>query len=334
MINCFVIAVIMAFFSVFRFKTLLLLVSVCLIWLVLNRLFADNSPPITQFNIESSVIPSDEIEYGGPGKDGIPAIDQPQFIEADQVNFLKPEDRVLGLNYQGIQKAYPIRILNWHEIVNDQFGDEPVLITYCPLCGSGVAFSANIADKNYHFGISGLIYNSDVLLYDRETESLWSQLLHQAVSGPMSGTRLDPIPVTPTRWLDWKNRYPDSLVLSTKTGHIRNYQHDPYQNYQIDRKLWFPVAETNYSYHPKTWVLGIDIEGQAKAYPFSELMKMPSTFNDTLSQTTIKVKFDKSHQSAEVFDNNGSQLPAVTTFWFAWYAFHPETLIFEAKNNE
>ena len=137
--------------------------------------------PNNGFDLSNALIPVEQIKHGGPARDGIPAISQPDFISEKQARFLEDADRVLGINMQGEQKAYPVRILNYHEIVNDHFGDV-VLVSYCPLCGTGMAFLANRDGKDFDFGVSGLLYNSDVLLYDRQTESLWSQIRKQAIS--------------------------------------------------------------------------------------------------------------------------------------------------------
>lgn len=127
------------------------------------------------FDLGNSSILVEDIKSGGPPKDGIPAIDHPKFLSASKAS-LSNNDRILGVHENGIAKAYPIAIMNYHEIVNDLFGNKAVVVTYCPLCGSGIAFNAKINDQTLSFGVSGLLYNSDVLLYDRETESLWSQL--------------------------------------------------------------------------------------------------------------------------------------------------------------
>lgn len=179
------------------------------------------------FNLEQTLIPASQILSGGPAKDGIPAIDKPRFVDADKVSFLDNDAPVLGLVYKSIAKAYPISILNWHEIINDQFNDAPVVITFCPLCGSGMAFSALIDGIAHTFGVSGLLYNSDLLLYDRQTQSLWSQLMSQAISGSHKAKRLHSLPVLHTTWQDWKTRHPETLVLSTDTGYSRNYSNSP-----------------------------------------------------------------------------------------------------------
>jgi hypothetical protein len=128
------------------------------------------------FDLRRSLVPADEIHAGGPPRDGIPALTDPKFIPAAQADFLADEDRILGLNLGGEARVYLIAILNWHEIVNDRIGERAVAVTYCPLCGTGIVFDAQVDGRPMEFGVSGLLYNSDVLLYDRSTESLWSQI--------------------------------------------------------------------------------------------------------------------------------------------------------------
>ena len=151
------------------------------------------------FDLSRVSIPLDEIKDGGSPKDGIPSIDSPHFIPASEATMEKKE-RILGLELNGIAKAYPISILNYHEIVNDQFSDTPVVITYCPLCSSGLAFDAVVEDSRLTFEVSGLLYNSDLLLYDRQTSSLWSQMMSEAVSGSLLGEKLKPLVTANTTW--------------------------------------------------------------------------------------------------------------------------------------
>lgn len=163
--------------------------NLLIIFVILTALSA-HPQKMKGFDLSNSSIPPAEIEDGGPPKNGIPSIDKPEFISSNQAT-LADTDRVLGVKENGVAKAYPINILNHHEIVNDHFGDQPVVVTYCPLCGSGIAFEAKIKGQSKIFGVSGLLYNSDVLLYDRETESLWSQLRYEAISGPLAGEQLE-----------------------------------------------------------------------------------------------------------------------------------------------
>jgi len=137
------------------------------------------------FDVTDAIIPVKKIASGGPPRDGIPAINEAKFVNPAEAKFLDPDSRVLGVEIEGVAKAYPIAILNWHEIVNDRIGTQHLAVTYCPLCGTGMVFASNVGDTALVFGVSGLLYNSDVLLYDRNTESLWSQLMRKAVSGPL-----------------------------------------------------------------------------------------------------------------------------------------------------
>ena len=227
--------------------------------------------PNNDFDLSNALVPVAQIKHGGPGRDGIPAISQPDFVSAVQASFLSDTDRVLGINMQGRQKAYPVRILNYHEIVNDRFGDVAVLVSYCPLCGTGMAFLANRHGKDFDFGVSGLLYNSDVLLYDRQTESLWSQIRKQAITGPLKGQRPQQIPLEHTSWLDWRAHYPQTRVLSQNTGYQRDYSCSPYVGYVDSEQIMFDVSAIDHRFHPKEWVIGVEINGVTKAYPFSRL---------------------------------------------------------------
>lgn len=282
------------------------------------------------FDLGNSLVPADQIHLGGPPRDGIPAIDDPRFVSASEAGFLADDDRVLGLLHEGEARAYPIAIMNWHEVVNDRLGSEPVAVTFCPLCGTGVAFAARSASRELTFGVSGLLYNSDVLLYDRQTESLWSQLMMQAITGDAKGERLTPLPLHHTSWKAWRDEHPDSLVMSTDTGYVRDYRRDPYAGYANDRSLLFPVSRQSRRYHPKERVLGLEIEGRYKAYPFAELAKTGRRqITDHFAGRRVSIRFDPDSASARAVDDMGRALPGVTSFWFAWYTFHPDTEVFQ-----
>lgn len=282
------------------------------------------------FDLRDTLIPARQIHHGGPPRDGIPAIDRPRFIYADKAS-LRDRDLVLGVAIGGSAKAYPIRIMNYHEIVNDRVGDEPVAITYCPLCGTGMAFSARIGGTIRSFGVSGLLYNSDVLLYDRESESLWSQIMRKAVSGPMKGTLLKQLPLSHTTWRDWRHRHPATLVLSGNTGHVRNYARSPYRGYARSGRVWFPVAHRDNRYHPKELVIGINVAGKSKVYPFAELAKHGSTLLDRFGGEQLRIEFDAANRTGRIFRSSGQELPSIIAFWFAWIAFHPDSEVYRAK---
>jgi hypothetical protein len=146
----------------------------------------------------------------------------------------------------------------------------------------------------------------------------------------MQGTQLQPVPLMHTQWADWKQRYPATRVLSTETGYRRDYTKSPYQGYAKTADLFFPVRARDDRYHPKESVLGIEIAGRFKAYPFVELEKSSGDVHDKLAGQAIVVKYDKQFRTAVVADSQGNALPGVIAFWFAWYAFHPDTGVYRA----
>lgn len=281
------------------------------------------------FNIKGALVPEDEIVGGGPPRDGIPALFNPRFVSPAEVQFLKPDDRVLGVSLNGVAKAYPERIMIWHEIVNDDFNGKPVVVSFCPLCGTGEAHFAKLDGKRLSFGVSGLLYNSNLLLYDKQTESLWSQLLGKAITGPMKGSVLKGLPVVHTVWEAWKKVHPDTLVLSDKTGFERNYSYNPYSDYLSNAVVMFRVNRESHRFHPKEWVLGVEANGKYKAYPFTELAKADYLVRDTVAGKTLEIRLDPATRSAQAF-TAGKLYPSQTVYWFAWFAFHPETDTYQA----
>ncbi len=286
--------------------------------------------PTTTFDLTRHSVPLDQIVDGGPGKDGIPAILTPRFVSSAEATFLQDADRVLGLRSGGEAKAYPIKILNWHEIVNDTIDGKPVVVTYCPLCGTGIAFEATLQGRRHTYGVSGLLYQSDLLMYDHQTESLWSQIGMHAVAGPLTGERLKPIYMEHTTWAEWRTAYPATLALSTRTGSLRNYDQDPYTGYAENTEIFFDTAHFDPSYHPKEWVIGVEIDGTTKAYPFKELTKVASPVRDQIGHQRVTLQFDTRTRSASITDADGKPLPSVMAYWFAWYTFHLKTEIFKA----
>jgi hypothetical protein len=296
----------------------------------LATISAPAAQTLNGFDLRGALVDPAEIHRGGPPKDGIPAIDRPRFVKAGEAE-MKPGDRILGVERNGEAKAYPVRILNWHEVVNDSVGGELVAVTYCPLCGSGVTFSRIVNDKRRSFGVSGLLYNSDVLLYDRESNSLWSQILGKAVTGPSKGEKLVVVPTAHTSWEDWVVRHPDTLVLTENTGYTRNYSRDPYAGYDVNPIIYFPVKNSSSRFDNKEVVLGLEVGGKHKAYPFTELAKTEGVVVDTVGGREVRVAYDAKHRTARVVDANGKELPSVISYWFAWYAFYPHGEVFYAK---
>ena len=290
--------------------------------------FTAEARVVNGFDLSDAAVPVAEIRHGGPPRDGIPAIDRPRFVDVDKAGFLDVDDRVLGVTLDGVARAYPVPILDRHEIVNDWTEATDIAVTYCPLCGSGVVFRAD----GRRFGVSGLLYNSDVLLYDDRGESLWSQLLGQAITGPDKGASLTTLPVVHTTWGAWRAQHPDTLVLSRRTGYRMRYDGDAYPGYQASTRTMFRVAHRDDRYHPKEWVLGVTIGDASKVYPYAELRQATTPFPDRVGDESIVVHFDADSATAWLDGSEAAQSASVRAFWFAWIAFHPGTEVFVASS--
>lgn len=284
------------------------------------------------FDLADAAVPISEIRKTGVRRDGIPSIDDPKFVVAEDAEFLRDDDRVIGVHRGGIARAYPIRILDHHEVVNDVFDGEAILITYCPLCYTGMVFSAQSGDIAIEFGVSGLLYNSDVLLYDRITGSLWSQILSTAITGPLKGIQLPAVPASHTTWSQWRERHPTTTVLSTDTGYRRNYRESPYYKYSRTRGLMYPVKEKSNEFRNKALVLGIRLGTTIRAYPFDELRKNGAeTFEDVIGSQQVTIEWSETEDFARVLDDKGAEITSIIAYWFAWYTFHPDTEVFKAE---
>ena len=298
-------------------------------WLCASNLSFAEQPLIKNgFDLSNASINIEDVFSGGPSRDGIPSIDKPKFIDVHKVDFLRDDDIVIGLVRGQKARAYPTRILVWHEIVNDVINGDAVAVTYCPLCGTAMVFERNIAQQLRTFGVSGLLYQSDVLMYDRERESLWSQLAMQSISGSEVGRKLTWLASDYLTWKAWREKYPHGEVLSTETGFNRNYKSKPYSSYFASNKTMFPVPHTRNELPNKAWVIGIIIDGQAKAYPINKLSS-DNVIVDKLGSKQIIIKYDMEQKFSQITDQQGEHIPSVLVFWFAWQAFYPKTQLWK-----
>lgn len=225
-------------------------------------------PPTQVNNNGEWLIPVEHVLSGGPGIDGIPSVDNPQFAKASEITYLQEYAFVLGIKIGNTVRAYPHPILDWHEIINDEFDDKAIAITYCPLTGTGIAWDANINGQNTTFGVSGLLYNSNLMPYDRKTTSLWSQMRLDCVNGELISDKIETIQMVETVWKTWKEQYPDSDVVTTNTGFNRDYSAYPYGDYKTNNSLNFPVIHEDNRLHKKERVLGVKIGNSITTYRF------------------------------------------------------------------
>ena len=291
-----------------------------------------------EFNINEekfSVDPS-KLVGGGPPKDGIPSIDSPKFDSAQKAwDWMKSDDIVFGITHKGEARAYPQRIMVYHEIVNDTIQGDPILITYCPLCQTAIAFERKIDGVPVEFGISGKLYNSNLVMYSRtndkiSTESLWTQVGGEAIVGDFTGKKLKRVILDVVKWKDWVDKHPNTKVLSQDTGYVRDYSDDPYEGYYTSKGVFGSLENEDDRLFEKAIVFGIEIGDKTKAYPEEELKKNPN-FTDEFTGKKLQITrgSDGSVRIKNLTDG-GEIIPSIG-FWFSWAAFHPDTELYFAS---
>ncbi|HHM01648.1 MAG TPA: DUF3179 domain-containing protein [Caldithrix abyssi] len=310
----------------------------------------------------------EEIAWGGVKKDGIRSLDNPPMESAAEADYLQDSEPVFGVYINGEAMAFPLRILDWHEMANVRIGGEPVALSYCTLCGAAIAYLARFNGTVYSFGSSGLLYRSNKLMYDRQTNSLWSAMKGIPVTGILAGrgVKLSTFPVERTRWRDWRERHPGTRVLSDNTGLRSVYKrYSGYYRYFNSPGLMFPVAQRDNRLPAKSWVYGLSHRGRFKAWPLPRLEARP-VLNDSLAGTGFVLLSDPGALSVRVYLSGGENFSAVDdqtlkdregrlwqirdsalvapdgeslprypghlAYWFAWYAFFPETELYDGAD--
>jgi Protein of unknown function (DUF3179) len=251
----------------------------------------------------------EEIAWGGVLKDGIPALTNPTLIAADAATYLAASDLVFGIAINGDARAYPLRIMNWHEMFNDVIGGVPVSLAYCTLCGSGILFETKTEDraKPFIFGSSGFLYRSNKLMYDEGTYSLWNQFTGRPVVGKLtgSGIELKTRPVVITTWDDWRRTHPDTRVLSLDTGHARDYSEGAaYGSYFGSPDLMFPALVDEASLKAKDYVFALRGAGLEKAWPLS-LFERSGVINDSAGTLSLTLIGDPATRSVRAYATDG-----------------------------
>lgn len=217
------------------------------------------------------LIPVNEILDGGPGKDGIPSIDNPQFVNVADATFLEDDDLVVGIIKDDVIRAYPHIILDWHEVVNDEIANAFLTINYCPLTGTAFAWESITNNTKSSFGVSGLLYNANLILYDRNTDSNWSQLELKCVNGELINDEPSLYNVVETDWNTWKSLYPNTEVMSTSTGFSRSYGTSPYSDYSTNNERFiFTPSIINSALPNKDRIYAIINNDKSKVYQFSD----------------------------------------------------------------
>ena len=266
----------------------------------------DDRPPQLQSLTEGwrtdwtrHTIPYHEIIAGGPPRDGIPSIDAPRFISpAQAADWLDPREPVIALEVNGVARAYPLQILIWHEIVNDVIAGAPVAVTFCPLCNAAVVFDRRHRGQVFEFGVSGLLRNSDLIMYDRQTESLWQQFTGEGIVGEMAGEQLTWLPASIIGFEDFASAYPDGDVLSRETGYSKPYGRNPYAGYDtIDQSPFLFDGPADERLLPMARVVTVSLGGEDVAYPYA-ILREQRVVHDRVAGQEIVVFYEPGVVSA------------------------------------
>jgi len=315
------------------------------------------------------LIPENEIFDGGPGKDGIPALKSPALTKPSNISYLANNDLVLIVNHNSEVRIYPHPILDLHEIINDEIGDKSFAVTYCPLTGSGICWDRMVFGEKTTFGVSGLLYNTNLIPYDRNTGSNWSQMQLRSVNGPLLSTVVKTYPIIETSWATAKNLYPDADVVSISTGYSRNYGTYPYGDYRTNNSsLIFPVNNSDGRLNEKERVLGLLSNSSTKAYRINDfqngeviidtinsdrfliygdsgkniicafnitninkdvVFSISNTFSSYVLSDNLGNNFDLFGNSQNSNARNLESAKFFIAYWFAWAAFYPDTDLYQ-----
>lgn len=263
-------------------------------------------------NTAKTSIPLDKIQDGGPGKDGIPALTNPKFTSVKETNIADDIDGIV-VSFGNVTKFYPFNIMVWHEIVNDTVNDKSLVITFCPLCGSAIVF-----ETTDQFGVSGKLYESNLLMYDKNTESLWSQSIGTAVVGDRTGEKLSIYNSQLMSLKDFKTKYPNGQILSTDTGYNRDYSFYPYRDYNDNEDIFFPISVKDNRFPVKEIMYVVNAYDKSVAFPVKQLS------DAIVSVVVVDNKVTATLIDGEVIvkDALGKILPGYNGMWFSWATQH------------
>ncbi len=342
--------------------------NLCLLLIITSCSSNDSNGNESQQNQNSGpwLIPVSEIRDGGPGKDGIPSIDAPNFVAAVDASFLNDNDLVIGIVKNNEAKAYPHIVMDWHEVTNDNIGDDFFSLNYCPLTGTAFAWESKTNGVRSTFGVSGLLYDANLIMYDRNTDSNWSQFRLECVNGQLIGDKPTLLNVVETDWKTWKSLYPETKVLNTQTGFSRTYGTSPYGDYSTNNNRFiFRPAIINSALPNKDRVYAILDNGISKVYQFSDFNNgkaiketfngknylivgneniinafeltseyLNSTFTYELNESEGSIFKDDTGNTWSIFGKAISSTQtlqaskSVVSYWFAIAAFYPDPEIY------
>jgi hypothetical protein len=317
----------------------------------------DADEVLAGFSLTPTTVAKGTIIAGGPKRDAILAVDDPQFVPAAEARHVRGDTPVIGVVVGGEARAYPVHVMEYHQLVNDVIGGVPIVVTYDPLIDSAIAYRATLGavhdaaldaapdaapdaarntapdappeEKPQRFGVSGLIHSSNFLLYDRASESLWSQFLGVAIAGQRVGQQLEPVRTRIESMARWLEREPSTLVLALPDKYRIDYRHSLYSTYWVSKEIAFPVESLDDRLHPKELVLGAVVGGKTRAYLASVVTRAGGRVIDDFAGHSVRVVFDERSGTFE-YEAPG-EVRLLNAYWFAWRAFHPAGEIWQPK---
>ena len=272
--------------------------------------------------LEGLRVPAEHILPGGPKRDEIPSVDAPRFASLEEATWVLAENPVIGVSLEGESHVYPVHVIERHQVVNDVLGGKPIVVTYDPLAGSPRAYERSVEGRVLEFGVAGLLYNANFLLYDRATESLWCQLRGDAIAGPLAGRQLRRIEARQETLASWLERHPDSRVLALPSDTI-DYRYSPFTSYWLSNRVPSRVDAEDPRFHAKEVVLGVAKDGKARAYLGSLVTAAGGSLDDEFQGR--KLRIDYSSRDAVFRYQIPADVEVTEAYWFAWKAFHPDT---------
>ena len=291
---------------------------------------AQGEPKPNGFSLEAAAVPAAEVVAGGPPRDGIKSVDAPRFSSVEEAKTVRPSTQVIGVEIDGDARAYPVHLLEYHQIINDDFSGRKVAVTYDPLSGTPAVFDAEVDGVSLEFGVSGLLYESNFLLYDRESDSLWSQMLGRAISGPKRGEELRRLRARQEPFGAWLEKHPETRVLERPFPKKIDYRRSPFESYWITNEIPHPVSARDDRFHQKAGVLGLTVDGRSRAYLGPILMTAGGRIVDEFQGHKVRIAYDV--ESSSFLWDVPEEVEVTDAYWFSWKAFHPDTEVWQPES--